>query len=140
MRKILYIVILGMLFFAPLERLDIAKLLPVKAVAMYMENDQVVLETDTAYLGRGDSAISALTDLKEKTPAVVYLDTAEYLLVEQNAVEYVDMLRQELKPSVKVCVCQAAGRVKEAVEYLEVHSNLPKLQHWNGGENKHVEK
>ena len=140
MRKILYILILAMLFFAPLERLDVAKLLPVKAVALYMQNDQVVLETDTAYMGRGDNAQVALLDLKERTPAVVYLDTAEYLLVDEAAATQVDLLRQALKPSVKVCVCQAAGRVKETVEYLEIHSNLPKLRHWNGGKNEHVEK
>ena len=140
MRKILYIVILGLLFFAPLERLDVAKLLPVKAVAVYMQNDQVVMETDMAYIGRGDTALSALADLKERTPAVVYLDTAEYLLVDQAAVTQVDLLRQELKPSVKVCLCQAAGRVQETVKYLEIHSNLPKLSQWKEGVSAHVEK
>lgn len=140
MRKILYIVILGMLFFAPLQRLDIAKLLPVQAVAVYLENEDVVLETDASYMGRGETALQALEDLKQTVPAVIYLDTAEYLLIAEDATGFAEELRQVLKPSVKVCVCQAAGRVKEAVEYLEVHSNLPKLRHWNGGENKHVEK
>ena len=73
-------------------------------------------------------------------PAVIYLDTAEYLLVAEDAVSYVDQLRQVLKPTVKVCVCQAAGRVKETVKYLEVHSNLPKLSQWKAGVSAHVEK
>ena len=130
MRKLLYAVILVALWFVPLERLDIAKLLPVQAVAMYMENNNVVLETDTGNIGRGEDASKALEHLKETTPAVVYLDTAEYLLVSENAVSKAGELAQYIKPSVKVCVCDAAGRVKDATQYLDVHGNLPKLRDW----------
>ena len=140
MRKILYAVILGLLFLAPLERADVAKLLPIQAVAVYLEGEEVVLETDAAYMGRGDSVEAALSKLKDTTPAVVYLDTAEYLLVTEDATFCIDQLRQVLKPSVKVCVCQAAGRVQETVKYLEIHSNLPKLSQWKEGVSAHVEK
>ena len=140
MRKVLYGVILGLLFLAPVQQLDVAKLMPTHAVAMYLEGADVVLETDASYVGRGETPLAALEDLKKTVPAVIYLDTAEYLLVAEDAVSHVDQLRQVLKPSVKVCVCQAAGRVKEAVKYLEVHSNLPKLSQWKAGVSAHVEK
>ncbi len=128
MRRLLYVIILSLLLFAPLERLDVAKLLPIRAVAVYMEDGAVVLETDTENLGRGETAGKALEKLKNETPAVVYLDTAEYLLVTEDAVAQVQELRKYLKPSVKVCVCDAAGRVKDAAEYLEIHGNLTKLR------------
>ena len=131
MRMVLYLVILGLLFLAPLERADIAKLLPIEAVAVYVENGEVVLETDTQDRGRGTDVANALQVLKDTTPAVVYLDTAEFLLVSKDAVGYVEQLNNYLKPSVKVCICEASGRVKEAVKYLEVHGNLPKLRDWN---------
>lgn len=134
MRRIIYIVILALLFFAPVERVDVAKLLPIEAVAIYMEEDTVVLETDTEDIGKGYSAALALQDLKENTPAVVYLDTAEYLLVSEDAVSHVDGLREYLKPSVKVSVCDAAGCVKDAARYLDVHGNLPQLRDWNAPE------
>ena len=130
MRKILYAVILIALWFAPLERMDIAKLLPIQAVAMYEENNQIVLETDTGNIGRGEDATKALEQLKATTPAVVYLDTAEFLLVSEKAKSGVNELSQFIKPSVKVCVCDAAGRVKEATEYLNIHGNLPVLRDW----------
>ncbi len=130
MRKLLYIVILGLLFLAPLERMDVAKLLPIQAVAVYMNDGAVVLETDTEDKGRGDSVSNALEDLKKATPAVVYLDTAEFLLVSEDAVTCVEELKNYLKPSVKVCVCAAAGRVKDVAKYLDVHGNLPKLRDW----------
>ena len=130
MRRLLYVVILGLLFLAPLERVDVAKLLPIPAVAVYMNDGAVVLETDTQDKGRGDSVSNALEDLKKATPEVVYLDTAEFLLVSEDAVTCVEELKNYLKPSVKVCVCAAEGRVKDAAKYLDVHGNLPKLRDW----------
>ena len=93
MRKILYVAILAALFFAPLERADVAKLLPIQAVAVYADNGQVVLETDAKAQGRGDSAEQALENMKATTSAVVYLDTAEYLLVSEDAAPFAEALR-----------------------------------------------
>lgn len=140
MRKILYVVILALLLLAPLERVDVAKLLPIQAVAIYMEGSFVALETDTEHKGQGASAGQALQDLKTNTPAVVYLDTAEYLLVSEDAIHYVDELREYLKPSVKVCVCDASEHVKDAAKYLDVHGDLPKLRDWKAEEYLNVEK
>ena len=131
-RWILYIAILLMLYVAPLERLDVAKLLPIQAVAVYTEGDSVVLETDTENKGKGASIADALQDLKENTPAVVYLDTAEFLMVSESAVSEMEEIKNYLKPSVKVCVCDAAGKVKDTAKYLDVHRKLPKLKDWNG--------
>lgn len=130
MRKFIYALIIAVLCLAPLKRTDIAKLRPVQAFAMYMEDNNVVLETDTGDLGRGENVLRALENLKEKTAAVVYLDTAEFLLVAENAVSEMGELAQHIKHSVKVCVCEAAGRVKEAAQYLDVHGKLPKLRDW----------
>ncbi len=132
MRKFIYALIIAALFLVPLKRADIAKLRPVQAVAMYMEDNNIVLETDTGDLGRGENVLRALENLKEKTAAVVYLDTADFLLVAKNAVSRVGEMAQHIKQSVKVCVCEAAGRVKEAAQYLDVHGNLPKLRDWTG--------
>ena len=130
MRKVLYLLLLASLFFVPLQRVEIAKLLPVEAVAVYMDGNQVVLETDTEHIGTGNTAEEALESLKIGTPKIIYLDTAEYLLVAEDAVSQVDHLRQYLKPSTKVCVCDARGGVKNTAEYLDVHEKLPKLRHW----------
>ena len=140
MRVVIYIVILASLFLIPVERADVAKLLPIEAVAIYVSDGEVIIETDTEDEGRGGSASQALQDLKTNTPAVVYLDTAEFLLVSRNAIFYVDELRGELKPTVKVCVCDAEGRVKDAAKYLDVHGNLQELRDWKAEEYSFVEK
>lgn len=130
MRKVLYGVILALLFLVPVERTDVAKLLPIRAVAIYTEGTQVVLETDTRHKGMGADAQQALENLKENTAAVVYLDTAEYVLVSQGAEDYVEQIADDLKPSVKVAICNAAGCVEEIASYLDVHDGVTELRRW----------
>lgn len=127
MRIVIYVVILGLMLLAPVERIDVEKLLPIESVAIYMDGDTVVLETDTENKGRGESASDALENLKDMTPAVVYLDTAEYLLVSEEALSEADNLMQFLKPSVKVCICDARGRVKDVTKFLQAHENTAPL-------------
>ena len=80
-RMVLYGLILGALFFAPVESAEIAKLEPVQAVWMYMENDSVVLETDTQDKGAGATVEEALADMKRRSAGIIYLDTAQYVFV-----------------------------------------------------------
>jgi len=133
-RRVLYGVILASLLFVPLNRVNVGELVPIEAVAVYMYKDSVVLETDAEHTGYGKNAEEALESLKKNTAAVVYLDTAEYLLVSQDAVSQVEGLRPYLKPSVRVCICEAKGKVKDAAKYIEVHQKLPKLKDWQAEE------
>lgn len=128
MRRIVYAVILVLTCFAPVKPLDIAELLPVEAVAVYTDGIQMVLETDTQNIGRGGTIEQALSDLKEKASAVIYLDTAEYLLVSEDAKFALEDLAKFLKPTVKVSDCDVRGRVKEASEYLRVHPKYKTLK------------
>lgn len=139
MRMVLYIVMLALLFLAPVERLDVAKLEPVQTVAVYINDAAVVLETDTGNKGEGADVEGALEDLEENTPGVIYLDTAQYLLVSEQAESYVDSLRKYLSPSVRACLWDEKGSVKDAAQYLDVRSDLPKLKDWKTSQKK-VEK
>lgn len=105
----------------PLSRLDIAKLEPIEAVAVYVENAEVVLKTDTKAEGRGATVESALEDLKNRTTAIVYLDTARYLLVGENAEQQAQQLKQYLKSTIRQGA-YAGGDVKEEAKYLDAHS------------------
>lgn len=120
MRTVLYILIIISLFFAPVQRLDVAKLQPVEAVAVYTDGETVVLITDTEDTGRGKTAKEALHNLKETTAAVIYLDTAEYLLIAPDAENYIEELKPHFKSSIKVKPYNG-GEVKEEVKYLDAH-------------------
>lgn len=125
MKILLYIVILGAMFLIPVQRLDIAKLEPVEAVAVYMDGGEVVLQTDTQTVGRGATAAQALENLKENALAVIYLDTADYLLVGEGADKAAWELQKYLRPSVQIGSYNG-GNVKEEATYLDVHGNAEK--------------
>lgn len=132
MRKVAIVVILLLSLLVPVKRLDASKLQPVEAVAVYVEDGRVVLETDTEDKGSGNTALEALENMKANALSVIYLDTAEYLLVEEGAGDFAEALRPLLSGSVKVGK-YLGGSVKDQVAYYEVHGKLPKLKSWNGG-------
>lgn len=125
MKIILYLVIIALSFLAPVTRLDIAKLSPVEAVAVYKEYGQVVLKTDEENEGRGENVHLALADLKERASAIIYLDTARYLLIGEHAQAEAAALQTYLKPSVLVGK-YAGGDVKEEAKHLDVHIDSAK--------------
>ena len=127
MKFILYALIIALSLFAPVTRLDIAKLSPVEAVAVYKEYGQVVLKTDEENEGRGENVHLALADLKKKASVIIYLDTARYLLVGEGAEAEAEAaaLQAYLKESVLVGN-YAGGDVKEEAKYLDVHTDSAK--------------
>ena len=132
-RIIIYIGILAALLAAPAKPLNIGELLPVQVVSIYKENDWAIIETDTENKGIGGTTQQALHNLKETASGIIYLDTAEYLLMTEDAEASVEELRQELKPSVKLCMAAEPVDLAEAAKYLKVHGELPKLKHWEKG-------
>lgn len=125
--------VLAGLIAAPVKRLDVAELEPVEVVYFDVQNDMCYLITDTGAEGCGDTIDAALENMKSATPAVVYLDTAEYLLVSEKAIGELDEVRKLVKDSVQVC-CAQNPDMKIAANYLETHEKLPKLKEVKGGD------
>ena len=134
-RTILYIGILALIVAAPVKPMDIEKLRPVQIVSVYKENSWTVIETDTEDKGIGGTAKQALQNMKDTSDGVIYLDTAEYLLVTKDTEEATREIMEELKPSVRMCMTTGVEDLKQAVLYLKAHAGLPKLKAWvNGAE------
>ena len=133
-RIIIYVGILAAMLVAPVERADVGKLRPVQAVAIYKENDWVIIETDTEDLGIGATAQQALQNLQDTTAGIIYLDTAEYLLLSKDAQETAEQLRGELKDTVELCLMEQKVDIKESAKFLAAHGKLPKLKHWQNGQ------
>ena len=140
MRILLYIVILSLLFFVPVERLDVAKLEPVQTVAVSAADGMVVIETDTKNAGQGEDLPAAINDLEENTPGVIYLDTAQYLLLTEAAQDYAQELQAYLRSSVKVSLWDGKGSVENAAKFLGARSKLPTLGQWIRGAKNAAEK
>ena len=133
-RIALYIGVLAVLVLVPVHGADIGKLRPVQVVSVYKENNWVVMETDTDDRGYGGTALQALRNLKDTSNGIIYLDTAEYLLVTKDTVNAVEELRPELKSNVRLCMATKPLDLTEVSQYLSVHGGLPKLKDWVEGE------
>ena len=128
MRILLYICILALLLLAPVERLDVAKLEPVQTVALRLEGQTLVLETDTKNRGQGSTLREAIEDLENRTPGVIYLDTAQYLLLTEDVLPYSQQLKTVMHPTVKVSLWDGKGSVEKAAQYLAIRRDLPRLK------------
>lgn len=120
MRTQLYIVLLGLMLLAPVKRLDVSKLEPVEAVAVTLENGMVCLTTDTEAEGKGITAEEALLSMKENTSGIIYLDTARFLLIGENAEDAAQDLKSWLRKNVRICKYSGSD-VKEETKRLDAH-------------------
>ena len=133
-RLLLYGLILALVWLVPTERADVAKLRPVEVIAIYKKGNTVALTTDTEDVGVGTGATEALENMRSTSPAIIYLDTAEFLLVEDAAAGEVEAIRNELKDSVRLCKVSGKVDLKSAAKYLPVHGALPVLRSWKAGD------
>jgi len=132
MKRILfYALILAVVLVLPTEGVDVAKLQPVQTIAVYKDGQTWVIKTDTGDYGSGNSVEEAFENLIKTTPAIIYLDTADHLILKDNATEAIDELRVRLKDSVALYRYIGDPDLKEVSKYLSVHGNKVKLKHWN---------
>ena len=129
----IYIVIMAILLLVPIKGADMGKLRPIEVVFVYRSGEQIVLETDMGDRGVGATGADALQNLKDTTPGIIYLDTAEYLLMTADAQEAVEQLRQDLHKSVRVCTAELGVDLELAAQFLPVHGDLPQLKGWQIG-------
>ena len=132
-RILLYVLILAAAVWAPVDGSDVGKLQPVQLVSLYKDEETVVLETDTQDRGIGATVDQAFENLEKTTPAIIYLDTADYLLVSEDALEYVGELDRYLKKSVRICLQETPLDPVSASEYLRAQQGLPRLNRWQPG-------
>ncbi len=127
-RAALYAAVLLAALLLPMERYDIGKLKPVEVVHMYKERNVVILKTDTGDLGMGKSVGEAYRNLKETTAGTIFLDTADYLLVEESAKGEIGAMGRWLKPSVRMCYAGRGIDLVAAAAYLRTHIPRTKLK------------
>lgn len=121
-RWILYLLILAVVLIVPQRGMDVGKLLPVELVSIRTEWGDIVVETDTEDSGRGRTLKAAFENLEKTTTGVIYLDTADYLLLTPEAMEIMGEIEPYLKKKTQVCICEKKVDLKGAAAYLAVHN------------------
>lgn len=131
MRKLLYILIVIGILALPVRPTDVGELEPIQAVWLSSENGAVTLETDTEDKGTGKTVAEALEKMKRSSPGIVYLDTAQFLLVSKNAVALIPEIQLYLKDAVKICLWEGETSVADAAAYMRAHKIGVRLSRWH---------
>lgn len=137
MKKWVWLIGLGaLLLLSRVEHtgVEISRLEPVELVRLTVEENIVSIETDTGGRGYGQDLDSAIENLHASSSAMVFLDTAEYLLLNDEAQRYLPQLYEVLRPACQVCVANGDLDLTEAAEFLETHSPKIKLLQCRAGE------
>ena len=127
MKKILlYILLLAAAVAIPQQGTDVGKLLPVEVVRLDKAGEQVRISTDVGAGGVGATVKDAIENMKATTAGEIFLDTADFLLVTESGQEELAAIKEQLKPTVRVCAANGEIDLKDAASYLAVHK--PSLQ------------
>ncbi len=132
MKLILYSIILAVVLLAPVNRQDIGDLEPIQAIWLTQHEDSIVLKTDTGDHGAGVTVEEAVESMRKNSEGVVYLDTAQFLLISENAVPHMDRLISYLRQSVKLCLWEGEN-VSAAASYMQSHDMGSKIKEVQAG-------
>ena len=119
-RMVFYLAALALLLLGG-RNTDIGQLRPVEVVQLYAKGNLLILKTDTGDMGWGITVEEAVRKLKETTPGIIYLDTADYLLLEEGAEEYLPSMKRYLKKRTKVVYGPEELDLEEMAAYLRIH-------------------
>jgi len=134
-RIIIYFLIIASVFVVPVKWADIGKLQPIEVVLLDAVQDEIFLYTDTKDTGRGESIGKAIADMKENSERIVYLDTAQYVLTTERAVDHLLELEPYLATSVRIGMVKETIDLQWAASYLQIHRNYPNYTQWKRGDN-----
>ena len=135
-RWLLYVVALSVIGMSSALGTDIGKLAPVEAVWLTENNGQVYLECDTGDLGCGATIQAALEDMKAAALGTIFLETADYLIVEQGREALLEQAYDLFRPSCKVCVAQSKPDLQSATLFLATHEPQLTLRRYQVEENE----
>ena len=132
MRKMMWylILIIGALMI-PAEKTDIGNMKPVELVQLERNGDRVMIRTDVEDKGQGQDVSEALENLNRMSNGIIYLDTADYLLVDMDAAADVVELAGVLKASTRVCWAEKKIDPEKAAAFLRIHQPQTQFKDWN---------
>lgn len=131
-RSLLYMLVLAVVLVLPTKATDVGKLRPVQSVAVYRDGAGYTVQTDTKDVGWGADISAAIENLKATTPATIYLDTAQYLIVSEE--DIADKLRAYLKGNVKVYRFLGDPPMETVSKFLAAQGDGPSIGKWKMGE------
>ena len=133
-RWILYALVLAILGIAPTGGMDIGRLSPVQTVWLTEINGQIYMQTDVGEFGVGSNIEEALRDLNKAASSVVFLETADYLIIEKGREELLEQAAGAFRPSCMLCTAKKMPDLEKATDYLRIHEPGITLRQWRAEE------
>lgn len=115
---------------------DVGELSPVQVVMLRSDREGVRLLTDTEAVGVGPNPRKAVENMEETTEKRVFLDTADYLLLEPGTEHWLPQLVQYLRPSCNLCYVGGELKLERAGEYLQLHQPKLTLTQYEAGKRR----
>lgn len=112
---------------------DVGKLRPIQVVSVKNRDGGVVLQTDTEDLGQGEDVNCAVRNMKERSIGYIFLDTADYLLIEPEAEIWLPQLKQYLRPSCSLCYASEPIDLGLTGQFLQLHEPALNLSQYEAG-------
>lgn len=100
---------------------EISELEPVALVRITASSGSISIRTDTGAHGSGADLEEAVADLHRSSPARVFLDTAEYLVINEEGEQLLPEIWDLLRPACKICIGSGRFDLDQARAYLAVH-------------------
>ena len=129
MKMVIYGILIAAALLVPTRPLELGKLKPVEVIRIEKRGQQVIIETDTGDSGHGKTVNQAVWDLRETTAGMVYLDTAEYILLPKDETVLKQVIPY-LRNSVRLCHWEGEIKLEEVGEYLDVHRPSVRLKQY----------
>ena len=100
---------------------DVSRLEPAEVVWLHPEGKGLAIETDTGASGSGKTLSEAAADLKASASGEIFLDTAEFLLIDPE-VTITDDFHTLLRPTCGITFTTAPPDLQAVSEFLSVHT------------------
>lgn len=110
-----------LLLLLPQRGTDVGELLPVEVLLIEKEAGQYAVTTDTGNTARGDSLEAAMDTLRNTAPGVIFLDTADYVLLTGETLDCMDALPDLVRPGTKVYAVEGAADPEKLGAFLRAH-------------------
>lgn len=125
-----------LLFLLPERGTDVGKLLPVETLLIEKEAERYVVSTDTGNSARGDTLEAAMDALRASAPGVIFLDTADYVLLTGETLECVEELSGFVRPGTQIYTVAGSPDLGKIGGFLEAHGPDAPLYQVQKGEKK----
>lgn len=115
---------------------DASELLPARVLCIRAEEGAVAVSCDNGAAGRGETLEAALSDMERTAKGVLFLDTAEHILIYEGARELTGQTARcaRLRPAAKVYFADSGALdCADTAEFLQAHSGRVTLSEVRAG-------